>query len=57
MIDSDVFEMKFIDNWEDEAAFGWPEMYKHFGDEYDKIGRARAPWRNAPERTMTVRRP
>lgn len=42
MIDSDVFDRKFTDDWEDDAAVGWRATTQHFADEFDKIGRARA---------------
>ncbi len=42
MINSDVFDRKFIDDWEDQEGADWAATRSAFADEYDKIGRARA---------------
>ena len=41
MINSDVFDRKFIDDWEDQEGVDWDATRAAFADEYDKIGRAR----------------
>ncbi len=57
MINSDVFDQKFINNWEDQVVVGWKETHKHFGEEYDKIGRAHAQeQRSEPEGSTPAQR-
>ena len=35
---ADVFERKFLDNWEDTVANDWATTVDHFKVKFDKIG-------------------
>ena len=41
MFSSDLFERKFLDDWEDADAVDWKATVEHFSNEFGKIGRAR----------------
>ena len=41
MFASELFDRKFLDDWEDEESKTWSETIAHFGEEYGKISRAR----------------
>ncbi len=41
MFSSDLFERKFLDDWEDADAVDWKATVAHFSNEFGKIGRAR----------------
>ena len=41
MFASELFDHKFLDDWEDLEQQTWKETMTHFGDEYCKISRAR----------------
>ena len=41
MFASELFERKFLDDWEDEEPQAWKETVAHFAEEYGKISRAR----------------
>jgi hypothetical protein len=41
MFASELFDRKFLDDWEDAETQGWKDTVAHFADEYGKISRAR----------------
>ena len=41
MFASELFDRKFLDDWEDTEQLNWKETVAHFAEEYGKISRAR----------------
>ena len=41
MFASELFDRKFLDDWEDAEPQSWKETVAHFAEEYGKISRAR----------------